>query len=115
MLISTTIRKTVSDICEENILSLINGFVLCTNSHFQYISVPFELISLINFFSLVLPRGWGFRAFFAREFLPQGPGFCSLFCLGRGWGFRPSKKFPGGRPVGMLTAGLTDTLRIDNS
>ena len=64
-----------------------------TNSHFQKISVPFERISLINFFSLVL-RGEGGgeerQTFFACELLPQGPGFCNLSLPGE-WGFRPSK------------------------
>ena len=45
------------------------------------------------------------NCFFAREFVPQGPGFCS-FSLPREWGFCPFKKFPGG----ILTAELTDTL-----
>ena len=61
-----------------------------TNFHFQYISVPFERIFLINFFSLVLPWGWGFRAFSAREceFLPQG--FAAFFA--QGVGILPPKK-----------------------
>ena len=63
-----------------------------TNSHFEYIFVPFERISLINCFSLVLPGGWGFGAFshvsFAAFFSPEGGDFA------------PSKKIPGGRPGG---------------
>ena len=61
-----------------------------TDSHFQYISVPFERISLISFFSLVLPRGWGFRAFSHVNFCPGGRGFAAFFA--GGWGFRPLKK-----------------------
>ena len=75
-----------------------------TNSHFHNISVPFERISLFNFFSLVLPRGWGFRVFSHVNFCPRGRGFAAF--LPRGGDFAPSKKFPGGRPGGMLTAGI---------
>ena len=75
------------------------------NSHFQYISVPFERISLINFFRLVLPRGWGFRAFSRVNFCP-GAGVLQPFLPGVG--ISPLKKIPGGRPGGggMLTAGI---------
>ena len=68
-----------------------------TNSHFQYISVPFEHISLINFFSLVLPQGWGFRASSHVKFCPRAQGFAAFLCLGDG-DFASSKKFPGGQP-----------------
>ena len=42
--------------------------------------VPFECISLINFFSLVLPQGWGFRAFSHMNFCPGGRGFAAFLC-----------------------------------
>ena len=76
-----------------------------TNSHFQYFSVPFERICLVNFFSLVLPRGWGFRAFPHVNFAPR-PGILQPFLFGGG-DFAPSKNSPGVRLVGgggMLTA-----------
>ena len=75
-----------------------------TNSHFQYIPVHFERISLINSFSLVLPRGWGVRAFSHVNFCPGDRGFAAFLPGGRD--FAPSKKFPRDRPGGMLTAGI---------
>ena len=78
--------------------------LLYTNSHFQYISVPFECISLINFFSLVLPQGWGFRAFLQVNFCPGDWGFTAF--LPRDGDFGLSKKFLRGEPGGMLTAGI---------
>ena len=74
-----------------------------TNSHFQYISVPFESILLINFFTLVLPRGWRFRAFSNVNFCPEARDFAAFFAWGGGGDF---KTIPGGRPGGMLTAGI---------
>ena len=73
-----------------------------TNSHFQCISVLFERISLIIFFSLVLPRGVGLWSFFAREFLPRGSRFCSLF--GPGVGISPPKKIPRGSARGDVNS-----------
>ena len=60
--------------------------------------MPFERISLINFFSLVLLRGGGGgRAFLHVNFCPRGQAFATFLCLGSG---------------GILTAGIvTDTLR----
>ena len=75
-----------------------------TNSHFQYISVPFERISLINFFSLVLPRGWDFRTFSQVNFCPEAGVLQSFFP--RDGDFAPSKNSPGVGPGGMLTAGI---------
>ena len=75
-----------------------------TNSHFQYISVPFERISLINFFSLVLLRGGALELYRTRYFA-LGAGVLRPFLPGR-WGFRPSKNFPGVGPGGMVTAGI---------
>ena len=77
------------------------------NSHFQYISVPFERISLSNSFSLVHPRGWGFRAFSHVIFAPGGRVFAAFLCPGGG-DFAPSKNSPGvGRGGGrILTAGI---------
>ena len=76
-----------------------------TNSHFQYSSVPFERISLINFFSLVLPRGWGFRAFSHVNFCPGGWGFVAFL---PGVGISLPQKISQGRPRGggVLTAGI---------
>ena len=69
-----------------------------TNSHFQYISVPFEHIFNSFLQSCSVP-GVGLESFLASEFLPQGPGFCSLFCP-EGGDFTPSNKFPRGWPGG---------------
>ena len=68
-----------------------------TNSHFQYISVPFERISLINFFSLVRPRGGALKL--SRTWISAGgSGFAASFA--RRVGISPLNKFPGGRPGG---------------
>ena len=69
-----------------------------TNSHFQYISVPFERISLINFFSPFLPRGWGFIAYSHVNFSPRGQGFAAF--LPGGGDFAPQKYSPGIGPGG---------------
>ena len=62
--------------------------------------LPFERISLINFFSLVLPRGWSFRAFShvkfclgGQPFLPGGPV-----------GILPPPKIPRGRAEGDVNS-----------
>ena len=75
-----------------------------TNSHFEYIFVPFEHISLINCFSLVLPGGWDFGAFSHVNFCPGGQGFAAFFSP-EGGDFAPSKNSLGVGPGGMLTNG----------
>ena len=71
-----------------------------TNSHFQYISVPFERISLINFFSLVLPRGGALEHV---NFCPGGRGFAAFFAQG---GISPPQKNSPGIGPGDVTAGI---------
>ena len=77
-----------------------------SNSHFQYISVRFERISLINFFSLVLAQGWGFRAFSHMNFAPGARVMQPFFA--RGVGISPPQKNPSVVGLGeeMLTAGI---------
>ena len=74
-----------------------------TNSHFQYISVPFERISLINFFSLVLPGGGALELFRTWSF---APGAGVLQPVLPGVGISPPQKIPQESAVGVLTTGI---------
>ena len=109
MLISTTIRKTVSGMWREYFsFNKWFCFILIPifNTFLCLLSVYLQLISSVLF----CPRGCCFRAFSHVNFCPGGRGFAAFFA--RGMGISPPQKIPRGSARGMLTAGIDGYIKM---